>query len=316
MNKRNIFLLAILLLQIVLIGYMYRPGKETVAPVVEFFPGIEQDKVIGLIITDNEQDSITLKKGEQGWTIEPDGYPVNGIKADSLAGKLVSLKSTRLVTRTASSRIRLKVDDETFEQKIKILIDDGKSYLIFLGASPGNNTIHVRMEGEDEVFLVKGLSSWEAPTENSAWWKNRYVEMTPEELVEVELTNSHGSFKITKGKDNTWKNVESGADETVSMEKAEEFLRRAGMISLTKYLGRDEDESYGLKTPVAELILQSKQKSISLKIGPKDEETDNHVVKASDSPFYVRVGSFVIKDILEKKFEDLLDQPQSPSSVQ
>ena len=309
MTKRNIFLLAILLLQIVLIGYMYRPGKETVAPVVEFFPGIEQDKVNGLIVTDNEQDSITLKKGEQGWTIEPDGYPVNGIKADSLVGKLVSLKSTRLVTRTASSRIRLKVDDEIFEQKIKLLIDDGKSYLIFLGASPGNNTIHVRLAGEDKVFLVKGLSSWEAPTENSAWWENRYVEMTPEELVEVELTNSHGSFKITKDKDNTWKNAESGADETVSREKAEEFLRRAGMISLTKYLGRDEDESYGLKTPVAELILQSKQKSISLKIGPKDEETDNHVVKASDSPFYVHVGSFVIKDILEKKFEDLLDQP-------
>ncbi len=133
--------------------------------------------------------------------------------------------------------------------------------------------------------------------------------MAPEELVEVELINSHGSFKITKDKDNTWKNAESGADETVSREKAEEFLRRAGMISLTKYLGRDEDESYGLKTPVAELILQSKQKSISLKIGPKDEETDNHVVKASDSPFYVHVGSFVIKDILEKRFEDLLDQP-------
>jgi hypothetical protein len=316
MTKRNIFLLAILLLQIVLIGYMYRPGKETVAPVVEFFPGIEQDKVSGLIITDNEQDSITFKKGEQGWTIEPDGYPVNGIKADSLVGKLVSLKSTRLVTRTASSRIRLKVDDEIFEQKIKLLIDDGKSYLIFLGASPGNNTIHVRMEGEDEVFLVKGLSSWEAPTENSAWWKNRYVEMAPEELVEVELINSHGSFKITKDKDNTWKNAESGADETVSKEKTEEFLGKAGMISLTKYLGRDEDESYGLKTPVAELVLQSKQKSISLKIGPKDEETDNHVVKASDSPFYVHVGSFVIKDILEKRFEDLLDQPQSPSSVQ
>ena len=309
MNKRNIFLLAILLLQIVLIGYMYRPGKETVAPVVEFFPGIEQDKVNGLIVTDNEQDSITLKKGEQGWTIEPDGYPVNGIKADSLVGKLVSLKSTRLVARTASSRIRLKVDDEIFEQKIKLLIDDGKSYLIFLGASPGNNTIHVRLAGEDKVFLVKGLSSWEAPTENSAWWENRYVEMAPEELMEVELINSHGSFKITKDKDNTWKNAESGADETVSREKAEEFLRRAGMISLTKYLGRDEDESYGLKTPVAELILQSKQKSISLKIGPKDEETDNHVVKASDSPFYVHVGSFVIKDILEKKFEDLLDQP-------
>ena len=316
MTKRNIFLLAILLLQIVLIGYMYRPGKETVAPVVEFFPGIEQDKVSGLIITDNEQDSITLKKGEQGWTIEPDGYPVNGIKADSLVGKLVSLKSTRLVTRTASSRIRLKVDDEIFEQKIKLLIDDGKSYLIFLGASPGNNTIHVRMEGEDEVFLVKGLSSWEAPTENSAWWENRYVEMAPEELVEVELINSHGSFKITKDKDNTWKNAESGADETVSREKVEKFLGKAGMISLTKYLGRDEDESYGLKTPVAELVLQSKQKSISLKIGPKDEETDNHVVKASDSPFYVHVGSFVIKDILEKRFEDLLDQPQSPSSVQ
>ena len=307
MTKRNIFLLAILLLQIVLIGYMYRPGKETVAPVVEFFPGIEQDKVSGLIITDNEQDSITLKRGEQGWTIEPDGYPVNGIKADSLVSKLVSLKSTRLVTRTASSRIRLKVDDGIFEQKIKLLIDDGKSYLIFLGASPGNNTIHVRMEGEDKVFLVKGLSSWEAPTENSAWWENRYVEMAPEELVEVELINSHGSFKIIKDKDNIWKNAESVADETVSREKAEEFLGKAGMISLTKYLGRDEDESYGLKTPVAELVLQSKQKSISLKIGPKDEETDNHVVKASDSPFYVHVGSFVIKDILEKRFEDLLD---------
>ncbi len=140
--------------------------------------------------------------------------------------------------------------------------------------------------------------------------------MAPEELVEVELINSHGSFKITKDKDNIWKNAESGADETVSKEKTEEFLGKAGMISLTKYLGRDEDESYGLKTPVAELVLQSKQKSISLKIGPKDEETDNHVVKASDSPFYVHAGSFVIKDILEKRFEDLLDRPQSTSSVQ
>ena len=178
MTKRNIFLFILLLLQIVLIGYMYRPGKEAGAPVVEFFPGLEQDKVSEFTITDNEHNSITLKRGEQGWTIEPAGSPANGVKADSLVSRLASLKSTRLVTRTPSSRIRLKVDDDIFEKKIKLLNDDGKSYDIFLGTSPGHNTAHVRLEGKDEVFLVKGLSSWEVPTENSAWRENQYAEET------------------------------------------------------------------------------------------------------------------------------------------
>ena len=311
MNKKNIILLGVLVVQIVIIAFVYRPGKDVVSPGNDFFAGMSMDEVRQVRITDNEMKTISLTQAGDSWTVGKEGYPGDSQKIESILAKLVNLRSTRLVTRTKSSHNRLKIADGIFSRRVELHTADSSGHVLYFGASPNHKTIHVRLEGEDEVYLVKDISEWELQTDVDSWWQTKIVNIPDTDLTAVSLQNSSGSFSLQKDDAGTWRL--EGDETELSSTAVQEFLDKAGHIRLTTYLGREAKEEYGLSEPEAELTLTTGDKTVRLQIGPLNEEENDHVVKADTLEFYVRTATYVLKPLLDWKQEDFIPAAPSPA---
>ena len=86
-------------------------------------------------------------------------------------------------------------------------------------------------------------------------------------------------------------------------------------LRMTRPLGKTDDPAYGLAQPAALLTLKAKsgdgQKVYTLAVGAKDAADSSYVVKLSDSPYYVRVAEFSVKDLVEKKRDGFLQVPST-----
>jgi hypothetical protein len=326
MNSRNKILLAALVVQLALVvlvnGLEQRPAAAERLIFSKLVPG----EVRMMTITDENQGVIRLAREEQGWMIvgasAPEGgatgglapaleppVPADDAKMQIFIRRLTELKSDRLVSRTRTSQRRLQVAEEQFLRRIELTGADGQPSVLFLGSSPSFKTIHVRAGSESEVYLAEGLTTWEANTQFSNWWENDYLDLEPEDLRAVTLTNAHGSFRLIRTEENGWRFAEAAADEQISAAALEEFLYRIGYISLLDYLGREgavSEAAYGLNRPEARIILDNGDRETEVRIGPEQKESGQRVVKSSASPFYAKVASYSLQTILEQKKGDLL----------
>jgi hypothetical protein len=322
MNGRNKILLAALVVQLILVIFVNRLDQRPTTVERTLFPALVPGEVRMLTITDENRGMIRLAREEQGWMIAgasaPEGEDSSGIeppvpaddaKVQIFIRRLAELKSDRLVSRTRTSQTRLQVAEEQFVRRIELTNRDGRIRTLFLGSSPSFKTIHVRAGNESEVYLVEGLTSWEANTQFSTWWENDYLDLEPEELRAVTFTNPQGSFQLIRNEEDGWRLAETAAGEQLSAAALEEFLFRIGYISLLDYLGREgavTEAAYGLDKPDARITLDNGERETEVRIGPEQEESGQRVVKSSASPFYAKVASHSLKTILEQKKADLL----------
>ncbi len=310
-KKTNIILCALLLLQVAFIAYLYRPGQVAGPPEIAFFAGIKAADISGLDITDEENKSIVLAKRGDAWVISSDdNLPVNKAKLEALLDKLVGLRSSRLVTRTKASHARFKVEDGSFIRKIVLHLDDGSSHTLLLGTASNYNTVHVRADNADAVYLANDLAAWEAPVAPNSWWESSYVQVNPADLTGLTLKNGHGNFTLTKGEDRRWHMA--GDDRELAAPAVQNFLAAATRITLTEYLGTAGQEEYGLQGPAATLTLDSPDTTVTITVGAHDATSGAFYVKSSASPFFVTVASTAIEPLLEQRARTLFAAAQKP----
>lgn len=306
MSKLNKGLLVFLAVQLAIVAYVYRPGQDAPPPPAAFFEGVGPEAVRRLAIADDEQHAIVLEKTDKGWVIMSAGnFPVDQEKINSLLAKLTNLKTSRLVTRTRSSHKRLKVGKQTFSRRLELGLENGDSHTLYLGSAPNYKTIHVRADKAGEVYLVKDLASWEAPVEEASWWPTHYMQLKAADLKGVKLTNKHGVLTLHRNEAGQWRLADAADKETLS-EDALMFLDKISEITVAEYLGRQDKKGYRMRNPAAVLELTTGKQGMILTVGRKDKDTGDHVLKFSESPFYVRVGAHEVQEFLEIEQGDLL----------
>ncbi len=307
MTRSNIALSILLAIQIALVALALRPGATAPPAQKHFFANTGKQAVSAIEIGDGNA-TLRLEKQETGWFVKADpDYPADSDKIDRLLGKLTGLASSRLVARTPASHVRLKVADEVFNRKVE-LTANGRTTTLFLGSSPSYKTLHVRLAGEDEVYLVKDLSVWEVQANKESWWATRYLDMDPAELVRLELRNPAGDLVLERKPDaeSPWR-LAGEPDKELDPRAVDDLLAAAGRITLLSYLGTEEKEAYGLADPAVTLALATREgKTVTVRIGRKRGDENDHVAKRDDSPFYVSVAAYAVEKLLGKKAASLL----------
>lgn len=307
-KKINFILLSVLVLQAILITVLYAPDSKNIQSEINFLKGLSKEATISFHISSSEGEKIHLIKNNQGpWFISNENitYPGDSEHIEDVISRLIALKSSHLVTQTVSSHPRLKVADEVYERKIVLTDKNEKKHTIYLGSSTAPKTIHVRLQDSNEVYLAKGLSSWELNADADLWWDRRYVDEEIELLQSIELTNSHGSFSLLKSESGWY--LEGDKTTKLSPGELNEFLHGVSLISLTNYLGH-EDVGYGFEKPIAVLTLTGRQGPLTLKVAAKPEEESRFVAKSSESPHYVKVTEFAIDTLLNTRKEQLINK--------
>jgi len=307
LSKRNCILAGLLLLQIALIMLLALSHRKSSSPQAGFFSGFEADHVVGLTVTDETGKSTILQRKDQEWVLSSENdVPADKTKVDKAIKKLLAIRPERLITRTRESHPRFLVSDKKFAQKVTIAFADGKTKSLYLGTAPSYKTTHVRAEDDEQVFLVKEFSSWEIPQNPSSWWLADYVDLADDLMVGLHITNDRGVLELKKDSKNNWRLTGLPPETSLDATNVQELLDAARRINVTEYLGREEKEEYGLKNPPATLTLTGKSGTIGLLIGTLDSASNTHVLKSSDSPFYVRGNNAALSPILNASPEALV----------
>ncbi|MGE4159236.1 MAG: DUF4340 domain-containing protein [Planctomycetota bacterium] len=199
MSRTWIKALAVLaLVQGVFTFLAWRSTFEDKAPAVSL--GFKADEVKSLEL---EMPGKTLAMSREGgaWVLPgSSGYPARIQKVKEILTKLESLELGQPVARERTSHKRLKVADELYERKIRW----GGGPGLIVGTSPSYNVIHVRLEGQDAVYQVEGLSAWDLGCEVRDWVNPEILALPLPDLRAFSIKSPAGECEFTKGAEGPW----------------------------------------------------------------------------------------------------------------
>ncbi len=333
-SATNTILIIIALVQIVLIGFIYFPRFFPAKSEIGNLLNIKVNDIIGLEISDGEEQ-INLARDGDNWVLPEAGdFPVELDKLDPLLDKLVDLKTVDLIADNKVSHKRLEVVDDEFVRKVTLRLKGGKNATLLIGSSSAANATHVRLKSKNAVYLSRDLRSHDANVGASSWIDTQYFDIESDDVVSLELKNEHGNFNFGKISDN-WELIDS--EEEVDKSALSSLVRKASSIRMVRPLGKETKEEYGLDEPKAIVSIVTRaelepekpeesteesepeppepefeEQTYTLTIG--NELDDGFVVKTSESEYYVVVSNFNASDFVEKKQEDLTVEPEEEAN--
>ncbi len=315
MKRHNQVLSAVLALQIVLLAVVFWPRSAASGGEGQPLLGdLETADVNAVTIEDANGSHIRMVKESGAWVLPDAGdFACEESNVTGLLDKLVGITTDRLVTRTAASHARLQVARDDFVRRIDLETSEGKTITLFLGSSPSYGATHVRLLEQDETYLTDQLATWEANTTASSWVNTSYLSVPEEDITSVTLVNANGRWTFEKDATGNWTLLGLADDEELDTAAVDTVITRASTVNLVRPLGMDSDPAYGLDQPRAVVTIETADKSIILEVGAKFVDDNSYVVKSSESPYYVRVSEYSVKDLVEKAREGFIKPPPTPT---
>ena len=315
MSLQNKVLAAILALQAVVLVVVFWP--KTAGPGIEqFIEGLEEPDVVSVIIADGEGKSIRVNRSPFGCVLpDADGYPCTRGRLRDFLQRIVPLTTASLVTDAAESHARFNVAEDSFERTIELELADGLRHKFYLGTSPGGRSGHVRLEGEDKVYLAPGLSAFDAPVGADRWVDPVYFSVPLDQVTTLTIENASGEVSLARDENGEWMLDGESSDTPIDQDEARRVAATATSIRLSHPLGKQEMDSYSLGTPDAVVTVKTGDDGAGqeLRIGPIVADYDGHVAKSSESAYYVVIDSAIAQGLIGLTNELLL-KPSADST--
>ena len=316
MNRLQQILAGVLVVQVVLAAVLLWP-RATTGGVEAMLVGVEVDDVVALVIADAQGNEIELRKVTGTWVLpQADDYPAKAETVQSVIEKMLAVDTQRLVTRTAASHTRLQVAADDFTRRVELETADSDRQTLYLGSSPSYGATHVRLEGRDETYLTNSITQYDLGATPSSWVDTLYVQVPQEEVVSARLENVHGTVGFTKDEQGNWTLADLQVGEQLDVAEINSVVNRATSLTMLEPLGREELPEYGMDSPSAVLTLQKEAEQIRLVVGAQDPSDSSYTVKASTSPYYVRVSEYTVQAMVEDTREDFLQPPPTPTPAE
>ena len=319
MKRHNQILAAVLVVQIVLSVVVFWPKSQASAESEPLFGDLETGDIVALTITDADDNRVTLRQAAGDWVLlDADDYPAQADKITPLREKIAGLTTGRLVTRTDASHKRLQVHPGDFVRRIDFETTDGTEQTVYLGSSPRYGTIHFRVDGQSEVYLTSDVTTYDANATAGSWVDTTYLNVIQDDVTGMTLENGNGTFTFTRegaagAADGTWTMEGLAADETLDEARVSTLLRNATLVNMVRPLGKADQPTYGMDEPSAVVTLRTGDKTVTLRVGAKDPDDNSYAVISSESPYYVRVAEYSVKDLVENTRDDLLKVEPTPT---
>jgi len=294
MNRRNQILAALLAAQLIIAAIVFvprvLPSPSAAAPL---FGSLKAADVTGLVIQEQNGNHVELAKKDNAWVApNSDDYAASSDKITAFVTKLIGLQSDPLITRTASSHKRLQVADDAFVRKIDLKLADGSTHTLFLGTGSGGGTTYVRLGSQDDVYLARGLNSFEAGSDIAAWINPTYLSLPQDKLLSATIENAQGKWQFAKNAQGQW--TQQGIVDVNKFDPngVTTLLGRLSSLSMLKPLSKTDKPEYGLDRPTATVTVvvsdTASTKVYTLRIGTKDKD-GNYPAISSDSQYVVAV---------------------------
>jgi hypothetical protein len=313
MNRTQKILALVLVAQVALAVTLFWPRPAPAGAGGALLPEVKAEEVTSLAVTDAEGNHVKVAKSGVQWVLPDAGdYPADAAKIAPVLTKLVEMKADRMVAQTPAAQRRLQVADDAFSRRIEVGTPAGAK-TVYVGTSGGGSSSHVRLGGQDQVYLVSGVTASELGADAGSWVKAEYSVVPQADVVEMTLRNANGEWSFAKDANGEWALQGLASVEALNAQSVKDLLGTASYVRLARPLGKTEDAAYGLSRPSAVVTLVAKadtgQKTYTLTVGAQDPSDKTYVVKSSESPYFVRVAEYGLKDLVEKNREGFLTLP-------
>lgn len=320
MNRTQRILAIVLVLQIVLIAVVFWPRAGEVQAGEALLGSLDTAQVTRLNIDDADGNRITLVKSDGNWVLPEAGdYPAQADKIETMLQNLAGIETNRLITRTAASHERLGVAADEYERRIRLEGSGGESAVLYVGTSSGAGATHVRLEGQDEVFLTGEISSFDVGASPSNWIDTTFVSLSGDQVTGMVLENANGIYEFEKDPESgEWSLKDMPEDRQLNSSKVTSLVNRLSTLRMAQPLGKGEQPEYGFDQPNAIVTLVATDENdatttYTIEVGAISAEGDNYYVRSSVSDFIVLVASTSLDDVVNDALEDFLQEVSTPT---
>lgn len=209
MNSKVLGLL--LLVQVALIGAIWFSDQlfdEGATPFLTFDATAVQTIEIAETGQEIEIERLSGDDASSVWQL-PDGLPADNTKVNDFIDKLLEAGTADwAVAKTDSAKTRFEVADDNYQRHIRLLEDEEDALAEFyLGTSPGFGKVHMRLQGEDDIYSVN-FANHEAPADISDWvdksllqpkGRLQFVSRTDAPKGGWRLDNRKAGWKVKQG---------------------------------------------------------------------------------------------------------------------
>jgi len=320
MNRQNQILAGILIIQLAIVAFVFWPGRNVTAAADALYSGITQDNIQSMTISDQDK-RVTISRGGDGWVLpDADDFPVTAVQASDVISKILTIDTRRLVASNTTSHARLGVTEADFSRRIDLETTDGQALTLYVGTSPSARSTNIRRGDSDNVYLTSNVTANDLRTDIGSWVNTAYLALPETEIQAVTVENVQGTLEFTRPTTETWTMTGLAAGEVFNENNLTSMLTRLSGFNMVKPLGKADKPEYGMATPATTVTIQiqpagGEAKTITLVIGPPNPETQNHVVKSSDSEYYVEVAAFGVENFISRNRTDYLVVPEPAATT-
>lgn len=313
MNTQNL-LIGALAVQVGLAAITWWPrGAEVVEPTL-LVPSGHTITELTILGKGEGKAPVTLASTEGTWRIRTaHDYPAD---ADKVAEVITALGKVQLrtpIATQASSHEGLGVTNEAFERKVTVEVNGTRRELL-VGAA-ASNAVHVRLDGGDDVWQVKGLSAFALKDEARGYLPANHLDLDKDAVTSLSISNALGSVALVKGEAG-W-TVEGAEGVPANSEAVDGLLEKFNKVRLSEVVGQQVEPSFGLTEGATRLtwaVTQGEETSAGgLVIGA--EKDGKFYIKTDDSPFVVLSPTYRLKDVVSLDPATLVAAPAGPEAV-
>ena len=288
----------LLIIQIALIATLNsRQSGSDIPDADSSFAEIAAQKVSQLIITGDEEESVTLTKDDSGWVIK-DAYraPADDNKVEELLARLASARKGLAIATTPGSAKRFKTADDEFERHVVISDQEKVVVDFYIGTSAGFKSSHVRKAGEDAVFTI-GVGGYELSVKPSDWLDKNLAKIDKEKVKQIEING----LTLARS-ENSWVLTEPRSEE-IDPDLSTSLLDSIARLTVQDVYNPAEVSPLFETDAVKQFVITfDNDDRVTYVFAEKD---DNYVLKMSDSELYLKVMAWQVDDLMEFNLEKL-----------
>lgn len=239
------------------------------------------------------EENIMLRRTGTGWTLESGGssYNPDPMAARNVLSELVNLKPERVAAKDESRWDELQVTDST-GTRVKLFRDKKEVADVYIGKfnytqppqtqpgfqqqNRGKMSTHVRLAGEDEVYVVDGFIKMNIQTDVSNYRNKNVVMVNSPDVTKVSFKYPGENFTLTK-EENVW---------MVNGLKADSAKTAQYVNSLRRVTGADFVDDPEVTTGKASHVVTIEGNNIlpvEVKAHPADT-VHNYIITSSTNP--------------------------------
>ncbi len=297
MSKLQKILSGVIVLQLMLavgVFYLQRPTPMTTGLLVE---GYDAETITRVSLTDAEGKQVTFEKHDGQWVLPEKGnYPLQAASLDEVLAAIGTLNTNRLVAATNTSHARLQVAGDTFQRKLVLEGEDGQPITLFVGTSPAASSTHIRLEGENQVYLTNALSAAQLSTTLSSWVDTNYFQIPADQLKSLAIETADQSYLLSVDEQGNWTTSLIPEGQVFDPAKWNTLLASLTNIRMLEPVGKEIRPEYGLDAPAASVVYtytdeSGSQQTAQLVIGSPSLDGLGYYAKLASAAYVIQLNT-------------------------